>query len=163
MMFIIGHDACHGSLTPSSKINTWLARLAFLPSLASARGLGVLAQYAAPRLDEPARKDPVYCPMSLDEFQSLSPMRQRLERLCRSWPGMLPLYLLKVWWPLEINPKGEHRRRVDKRRTFVFDRRFVGAFVVAQLAVLISLNMIDVRAGAITMLEAAARTMLWSR
>src|SRR5262245_31645228 len=33
MLFIVGHDACHGSLTPKSGVNKWLGRLAFLPSL----------------------------------------------------------------------------------------------------------------------------------
>src|SRR5579885_36390 len=33
MLFIVGHDACHGSLTPSTKLNAWLGRVAFLPSL----------------------------------------------------------------------------------------------------------------------------------
>src|SRR5262245_32830638 len=32
--FIVGHDACHGSLTPFDSVNRVLGRIAFLPSLA---------------------------------------------------------------------------------------------------------------------------------
>src|SRR3954454_22783610 len=32
-LFVIGHDACHQSLTPHRRLNHWLGRLAFLPSL----------------------------------------------------------------------------------------------------------------------------------
>src|SRR5689334_16339280 len=33
MLFVVGHDACHGSLTGSARLNGWIGRLAFLPSL----------------------------------------------------------------------------------------------------------------------------------
>src|SRR5204863_9541889 len=33
MLFVVGHDACHGSFTPSRRLNGWIGRLAFLPSL----------------------------------------------------------------------------------------------------------------------------------
>jgi omega-6 fatty acid desaturase (delta-12 desaturase) len=159
MMFIIGHDACHGSLTPSSRVNTWLARLAFLPSLHPLAAWEYSHNTLHHGWTNLRGRDPVYCPMSLAEFRALSPMRQRLERLSRSWPGMLPLYLLSIWWPLEINPKGEHRRRIDKRRTFVFDRRLVAGFVIVQLVLLMSINLVGVRSGAITVVEALARTL----
>ena len=32
LLFIIGHDACHQSFTPSSLLNRLLGRIAFLPS-----------------------------------------------------------------------------------------------------------------------------------
>ena len=32
-LFIIGHDACHQSLTPHRGLNKWVGRIAFLPSL----------------------------------------------------------------------------------------------------------------------------------
>lgn len=159
MMFIVGHDACHGSLTPSSKVNTWLARLAFLPSLHPLAAWEYSHNVLHHGWTNLRGKDPVYCPLSRAEYAALSPARRRLERLCRSWPGMLPLYLLTIWWPLEMNPKGEHRRRIDKRRTFVFDRRLVAAFVIMQLTALALLNLAAVRAGAISIAEGVARTL----
>ena len=32
-LFILGHDACHQSLTPYRWLNRWIGRLVFLPSL----------------------------------------------------------------------------------------------------------------------------------
>jgi acyl-lipid omega-6 desaturase (Delta-12 desaturase) len=32
-LFILGHDACHQSLTPHRELNKWLGRIAFLPSI----------------------------------------------------------------------------------------------------------------------------------
>ena len=32
-LFILGHDACHQSFTPHRKLNRWLGRLVFMPSL----------------------------------------------------------------------------------------------------------------------------------
>jgi omega-6 fatty acid desaturase (delta-12 desaturase) len=157
MMFIVGHDACHGSLTPNSKVNTWLARLAFLPSLHPLAAWEYSHNVLHHGWTNLRGKDPVYCPMSVEEFRARSPARQWFERLCRSWPGMLPLYIATIWWPLEIRPTGEHRRRIDKRRTFVFDRRLVALFVVLQLSLLIALNAGGVRAGTISVAEAAGR------
>jgi omega-6 fatty acid desaturase (delta-12 desaturase) len=137
MLFIVGHDACHGSLTPHSAVNKWLGRLSFLPSL---------HPYAAWEYSHNALhhgwtnlkgKDPVYCPRTVEEFRALSRPRQRLERFLRSWPGLLPLYLLEIWWPLEMRPNAEHRRHIDKRGTFLFDRRLVVMFPFVQSFVLL--------------------------
>src|SRR5260370_37235852 len=32
-LFVIGHDACHGSYTPNKILNKWNGRIALLPSL----------------------------------------------------------------------------------------------------------------------------------
>jgi omega-6 fatty acid desaturase (delta-12 desaturase) len=34
-LFILGHDACHGALTSSKRLNYWLAQIAFLPAMTS--------------------------------------------------------------------------------------------------------------------------------
>src|ERR1043165_1673462 len=33
LLFVVGHDACHQSLTPRRRLNQLIGRLAFLPSL----------------------------------------------------------------------------------------------------------------------------------
>jgi acyl-lipid omega-6 desaturase (Delta-12 desaturase) len=136
MLFIVGHDACHGSLTPHSRLNKWVGRIAFLPSLHPLAAWEYSHNALHHGWTNLRGKDPVYCPLSLDEFRALSPMRQRFERLSRSWPGMLVLYLGTIWWPFEINPKGEHRRHIEKRGAYAFDRALVAAFLVAQAGAL---------------------------
>jgi omega-6 fatty acid desaturase (delta-12 desaturase) len=136
VLFIVGHDACHGSLTPSSALNTWLGRMAFLPSLHPFAAWEYSHNALHHGWTNLKGKDPVYCPMTLDEYRLLSPGRRRLERAFRSWAGMLPLYLLEIWWPLEIHPSAEHRPHIDKRGTFGFDRALVFAFLLLQIVVL---------------------------
>lgn len=157
MMFIVGHDACHGSLTPSSKVNTWLGRLAFLPSWHPFSAWEYSHNTLHHGFTNLRGKDPVYCPLTVDEFRALSPARQWLERVNRSWLGMLPLYLTTIWWPLEIHPTGEHRRRIDKRHTYLFDRRLVGLFIALETAALFVIQLGDIRAGTLSIGAAALR------
>ena len=141
VLFIVGHDACHGSLTPSSTLNAWLGRAAFLPSLHPFAAWEYSHNALHHGWTNLKSKDPVYCPMTIDEYRRLSPARQWFERVSRSWVGMLPLYLFEIWWPLEIHPNAEHRRHIDKRGTFVFDRAIVLAFPLVQAAVLFGIAM----------------------
>lgn len=39
-LFILGHDACHQSLTRHRRLNRWLERLVFLPSLTPYKPVG---------------------------------------------------------------------------------------------------------------------------
>ena len=139
VLFIVGHDACHGSLTPSSTLNAWLGRAAFLPSLHPFAAWEYSHNALHHGWTNLKGKDPVYCPMTVDEYRRLSAARRWFERVSRSWVGMLPLYLFEIWWPLEIRPNAEHRRHIDKRGTFVFDRAIVLAFPLVQAAVLFAI------------------------
>jgi acyl-lipid omega-6 desaturase (Delta-12 desaturase) len=143
ILFIVGHDACHGSLTPTSTLNKWLGRLAFLPSLHPFSAWEYSHNALHHGWTNLRGKDPVYCPRTLAEFRALAPMQQRMERLYRSWPGMLPLYLLTIWWPLEIRPSAAHRTHIDKRGTFVFDRAIVIVFPVLQIIVMSVVSTVD--------------------
>ena len=136
IFFIVGHDACHGSLTPNGSLNKWLGRIAFLPSLHPFAAWEYSHNALHHGWTNLRGKDPVYAPRTLTEFRALPRWRQRVERLYRSWPGILPLYLLTIWWPLEMAPSAEHRSHIDKRGTFVFDRALVFAFPVLQAVVL---------------------------
>jgi omega-6 fatty acid desaturase (delta-12 desaturase) len=133
MLFIVGHDACHGSLTPRPALNAWLGRAAFLPSLHPY----VAWAYSHNALPNLRGRDPVYAPLTLEEYRALPAWRQRLERLCRSWAGVLPLYLYRIWWPLEIRPDARHRASIDKRGSFALDRALVLAFPPAQALALV--------------------------
>lgn len=152
IFFIVGHDACHGSLTPNSTLNKWLGRIAFLPSLHPYSAWEYSHNALHHGFTNLRGKDPVYCPLTVDEFRALSRVEQRFERLCRSWIGMLPLYLRRIWWRLEIRPSVEHRAHIDKRGTFGFDRSIVLAFPVLQCAVLYGLSAGSLEACAIGVL-----------
>jgi acyl-lipid omega-6 desaturase (Delta-12 desaturase) len=134
VLFIVGHDACHGSLTPAPTLNRWLGRLAFLPSL---------HPYAAWEYSHNALhhgwtnlkgRDPVYCPLTLAEYRRLSRPQRSIQRLYRSWLGLMPLYLVEIWWRLEMRPRQHHREHIEKRGTFAFDRTLVCLFPLVQVA-----------------------------
>src|SRR5918993_5373614 len=36
ILFTVGHDACHQSFTPSMRLNRWIGRIVFIPSLHAA-------------------------------------------------------------------------------------------------------------------------------
>jgi omega-6 fatty acid desaturase (delta-12 desaturase) len=137
VLFVVGHDACHGSLTPSGKLNLWLGRLAFLPSL---------HPYSAWEYSHNAMhhgwtnlrgKDPVYAPLTMEEYLAMSRGRRWLERAFRSEIGVLLMYLVTIWWPLGVRPTAHHRRQIDKRGTFKFDRSLVLGYPIVQAAALL--------------------------
>jgi omega-6 fatty acid desaturase (delta-12 desaturase) len=138
VLFIVGHDACHGSLTPSSRVNALLGRAALLPSLhpfvAWAHSHNAL-HHGWTNL---RGKDPVYAPLTPAEYRALPRWRRAVVRACRTWPGMLPLYLLEIWWPYEIRPSPAVRAHVEKRGSFARDRALVLAWPVVQVAALVT-------------------------
>jgi omega-6 fatty acid desaturase (delta-12 desaturase) len=135
-LFIVGHDACHGSLTPNSTLNAWLGRIALLPSLHPYSAWEYSHNVLHHGFTNLRRRDPMYCPRSMEEFQALSPLQRRLARMYRSWIGMLPLYLLTIWWPFAIRPSALHRAQMVKHGTLGFDRALVLAFLLVQIGVL---------------------------
>lgn len=135
IVFIVGHDACHGSLTPRSSLNRWLGRLAFLPSLHPYSAWEYSHNGLHHGWTNLRGKDPVYCPLTLEEYRALPGWRRWLARVHRTWLGILPLYLSEIWWRLEIAPANHHRAHIDKRGTFRFDRGLVLAFPLVQAAV----------------------------
>ena len=159
ILFIVGHDACHGSLTPHSRLNGILGRIAFLPSLHAYAAWEYSHNALHHGFTNLRGKDPVYCPLTVDEFRALPLWRQRVERLYRSLPGVLPLYLVEIWWKLEIAPSREHRMHIDKRGTYMFDRAIVLAFPMLQavlIAIVLSMRGVSVGEGAAVIALAVA-------
>jgi len=117
MVFIIGHDCCHGALVPSPRWNRWLGRVAFLPVLHSTS----LWQLAHNRRHHGRTNlkgfDPVWAPMSVREYRAATPARRWLERLYRGGFGPLLYYHLEIWIPMLLLPltrtaRAEWRRHV---------------------------------------------------
>lgn len=131
MLFIVGHDACHGSLTSSHRLNRLLGTLAFLPSMhpfSSWRRNHNGMHHVWTNLKQ---EDPGYAPFSFEEYQKLSPVRRLMERCYRTTFGVGLFYFVELWWKLQIFPKGD-ARPVD-RREFLIDRLSIVAFVSFEL------------------------------
>ena len=134
-LFILGHDACHGSLTPSRKINDVLGRLAFLPSLHpfSAWELGHnRLHHGWTNLRD---KDYGYTPLSKQEFDNLPAYRQMLERIYRTVGGVGLYYLIEIWWKHMMVPRQTDMEKMN--RAFKLDRLLVVGFTITQVAALI--------------------------
>ena len=140
-LFVVGHDACHGSLTPSARLNAWLGRVAFLPSLHPYVAWAHSHNAMHHGWTNLRGKDPVYAPLTLEEFRALPRWSRWLERAYRTWPGVVLLYLIEIWWRLEIMPSADHRRHIEKRGSFARDRALVLAFPPVQAAALAWLSL----------------------
>jgi omega-6 fatty acid desaturase (delta-12 desaturase) len=126
-LFVIGHDAAHGALFSSKRLNNIVGRLAMLPSWHVYEGW-VLGHN---RLHHPytVRQgyDFVWHPYTPEQYAAMSWSAKLRHRLEWSFLGAGPYYLREVWW---------HKMMVGKpparwQRTIRLDRLFVTAFVVA--------------------------------
>jgi len=134
MLFIVGHDCCHGALVPGRRWNLWLGRFAFIPVIHSV-SLWRLAhnQHHHGRTNLKG-VDPVWAPMSPAEYAAASPARRWLERVYRSAFGPVIYYYCEIWIPLMLLPVSRSARVEWKRH--LPDSIFVIAGFAATIGIL---------------------------
>lgn len=134
-LFIIGHDACHQSLTPHRKLNQWLGRLAFLPSLTAYSLWDVGHNMVHHGFTNLKGVDFVWAPLTLEEFNSLPAGRRLMERIYRSGWGPGLYYMVEIWGKKMMFPsragKGPAAQRV-----FTLDCLLVSVFAAAWITAL---------------------------
>ena len=74
-LFIIGHDGCHHSLTPHRRLNQWLGRIAFLPSLTACSLWDVGHNMMHHCFTNLKGVDFVWAPLTQQELNDLTPWR----------------------------------------------------------------------------------------
>lgn len=133
LLFVIGHDACHGSLTPSNRWNQFLGRVAFLPSWHpfSCWDLGHNKLHHC--FTNLRTRDYVWAPLSKEEYDRLSPVRRWVVRFYRSIPGVGAYYFFEIWLRHMIFPTADDRQRLPVGLAFG-DRALVAAFIGLQCA-----------------------------
>jgi omega-6 fatty acid desaturase (delta-12 desaturase) len=139
-LFIIGHDACHQSLTPHRELNKVLGRIAFLPSITPYSLWDTGHNVVHHGYTNLKGVDFVWTPKTADEFAALPPMQKLLERAYRSgWaPGLY--YMIEIWWKREFFPNKAHmptRRPIffkDSLLVAVFGALWIAAIAAAALA-----------------------------
>ena len=134
-LFVLGHDACHGSLFKSDKVNAFVGRLVFLPTLTTFSLWHVGHNVAHHGFANLKGRDQVWVPFSPQEFAALPKWRQRMERIYRSIWGFGLYYLVELWWNKLVFPSRRHIG--SKRKVFIVDSVLAAAFGVAYLAFLI--------------------------
>ena len=97
MMFVIGHDACHQSLTPHRWLNKLIGRVTMIPTW-HAYAVWELGHNGLHHAFTNVRgKDFAWVPLSTDEYAALSPLRRWMHRRYRTWWGVGFYYLIEMW------------------------------------------------------------------
>jgi acyl-lipid omega-6 desaturase (Delta-12 desaturase) len=97
-LFLIGHEACHGSFFASRFVNQVIGRIVFMPSMTAFSLWDVGHNVAHHGFNNLKGRDQVWTPYSKDEFDQLPRRRRVLERLYRSGFGWGLYYLVELWW-----------------------------------------------------------------
>jgi omega-6 fatty acid desaturase (delta-12 desaturase) len=134
-IFILGHDACHQSFTPHRGLNKVLGRLAFLPSLTPYSLWEVGHNVVHHGQTNLKGFDFVWAPLSLEEYNKLTPAEKALERHYRSGWGPALYYMLEIWWKKMFFPS--KKAMPATRPAFLWDNVLVSAFAVIWVGALI--------------------------
>lgn len=129
-LFLIGHDAAHGSYTQGRRLNAVIGRLALLPSL-HAFALWQRAHRIHHRYTSLRDRDFVWTPLTKAEYDELGTIRRALERVYRSQFGLgLGLYyMIQIWLPRMVYPR--RGAKGDRPASQRLDSAIVAVFVVA--------------------------------
>ncbi len=131
---LIGHDAGHGSLTTSARLNRWIGRLAFLPSyiLFSVWVAGHNALHHA--FTNLRGKDPLFAPLSKAEYDALTIVERLRERCYRTFFGV-GLYSLVIHVNALFFPGPALLSHVPNRTALRLERFALAAFVALQIGI----------------------------
>jgi acyl-lipid omega-6 desaturase (Delta-12 desaturase) len=130
MLFVIGHDACHGSLTRSAFLNRLLGRLVFLPPLHPYSAWAHAHNSMHHGWTNFKGREPAFPPFSKEEFDRLPLWRRWLEWFYRSAPGIGFYYFADFYAKHLLFPRNEHRS--PYRLVFQLDRLLVAGFLALQ-------------------------------
>jgi omega-6 fatty acid desaturase (delta-12 desaturase) len=127
-LFVVGHDACHQSLTSRRWLNRLIGTVAFLPCL----HLFSLWEFGHNRVHHRFTnrrgKDYVWEPLTHAEFLGLSRFQQLKYRFFRTAIGHYWYYLSEIWWKKIFFPR---QREVGRyTREYVLDHLVVSMWLV---------------------------------
>jgi omega-6 fatty acid desaturase (delta-12 desaturase) len=97
-LFLIGHDACHGSFFPTRILNNVVGRIAFMPTMTAFSLWDVGHNVAHHGFNNLKGRDQVWTPYSKEEFDRLPRSRRILEHIYRSGFGWGLYYFRELWW-----------------------------------------------------------------
>lgn len=130
LLFVLGHDAAHDSLTPFRRLNAILARLLFVPSWHPYTGWVHGHNHVHHGWTNLSPVDYVWVPLSREEYSRLPAWRRAIVRLHRSWPGFGLYYSSQIHWKKVVLPQPEVRDPRQRLR-WRLDNLFVLGAVAA--------------------------------
>jgi omega-6 fatty acid desaturase (delta-12 desaturase) len=131
-LFMMGHDACHGSFARRASLNGVLGRIAFLPTYHT-YSLWDLSHNRIHHAHTNLKgRDFVWTPLSRAEFDALPRWRRALYRIYRTPLGLSLYYPIEIWRVWLFFPR---RERLDRaRRSYTLDSLLVLGFLSLQIA-----------------------------
>lgn len=131
--FVVGHDACHGSLTSSDGLNKVLGRVALLPSLTPYTSWEFAHNRVHHSYTNLRGKDYAWAPFSKHEYDALPPLRRVLERHYRSIFGLGSYYLIEYWCRHLLFLSKSERQEMKRPVSFALDFVLVMVFAALQV------------------------------
>jgi acyl-lipid omega-6 desaturase (Delta-12 desaturase) len=132
MLFALAHDAAHGSLAESRRMNRLLATICFLPSWYPftpwIRGHNHLHH----GWTNVAECDYSWRPVSPAQYLAMPFWRRALERIYRAWWGLWLHSIVEIWWKHMAMPRPDDRRQLSTRHLHA-DRFLVVASLTAHV------------------------------
>jgi len=129
VLFVVGHDACHGSFTSRRWLNLTIGRIAFLPTLTTFSTWELTHNLTHHVYTNLKQLDYVWTPLSKGEYDALPERRRRLERVYRHPLGLALYYPIEIWWKRLLFPS-ERYVRPGKRIYLVDSAVCVAAFLL---------------------------------
>ncbi|TWT39864.1 Delta(12)-fatty-acid desaturase [Thalassoglobus neptunius] len=136
LLFVVGHDAGHQSLTPHRWLNNVLGRLSTLPALHPFSLWILVHNHTHHRWTNLSPRDYVWTPLTTAEYQSLSKHQRLLYRLYRSWAGIFFYYFIEFWIKKIMFPSRKEVRGTYKT-VYLLDITFVAICGLTYLSFLI--------------------------
>lgn len=137
-LYVIGHDAGHGTFVPGPRTNRWIARFAFFPAyapLAAWFRAHVLLHHNFLRVRD---RDMVWMPWTVEEYRSAPLWRRAWYRFLRTPIGLSCYWTVGNWVPYLLFPP---RSEMGKRwRQNHLDRALVAAFAIGLFTALYGLS-----------------------
>lgn len=134
LLFIVGHDSCHGSFTSSRLLNRIIGRIVFLPALHPFSLQYLWHNRTHHRYTNWRVKDFLWAPLSKQEYDRCGPVGRFFYRLYRTWFGHGFYYLNEIWWPKMMFPP--RSATVGNRAACFWDRVLVWTWLAFYLALL---------------------------
>jgi omega-6 fatty acid desaturase (delta-12 desaturase) len=129
MLFIVGHDACHQSLTPHRWLNKLIGRLTMVPTwhAYSVWDLGHNGMHHG--WTNVRSKDFTWTPLSKADYDALTPVGRFMQRKYRTWWGVGFYYIVEIWTKYGMTGAKPQTPRMNV--LFWADRLSVVAWTVA--------------------------------
>ncbi len=131
-LFLVGHDAGHGSFTARRRLDRAIGRTGFLPTLHPFSMWSDLHNRVHHRFTNLRGRDFVWAPLDPAEYRARSAIGRLMYRVERSTAGFGVYYAYEIWWRKLFHRRPEDRWRL--RPEHRLDQALAIASLVGQVA-----------------------------